>query len=188
MARRVAAATVFFLLAACAKVDPPPALDLAGLPAIRLAAQTVEVENRAPAVTAANFIAKRRSGQLAADAAEYLRTRVTAAGGTEFGRATVEEASLVEEAATGGGGGLLSTGPGRAVVGALALRLAMVDGLGIETGFASARVQIKRSLPARASIESEDRFTRQLTNDLIAAAGRDLDRSVQQNLAAYRAP
>ena len=70
----------------------------------------------------------------------------------------------------------------------LALRLAVVDGLGIETGFASARVQITRPLPARASVEAEDRFIRQLTNDLIAAAGRDLDRSVQENLAAYQAP
>ncbi len=187
--RRLAAAATLLLLAACTRAEPPPTLDLGSLPAVRLAVQTIEVENRAQVPAGGNFIARRRSEQLATDAASYLRTRVAAVGGAEFARATVEEASLVEQAReTYGGGGLLSTEPDWEMVGVLALRVAVVDGLGVESGVATARNEIRRSLSRRASIEAKDRFTRQLSNDLIAAAGRDLDRSVEQNLAAYRAP
>lgn len=184
---RLAAATALLLLAACTRADPPPALDLGSLPAVRLAVQTVEVENRAQAPAGGNFIVRRRSAELAASAADYLRSRVAAVGGTDFARATVEEASLVEQARATDGG-LLSLEPDWEMVGVLAVRVAVVDGFGVESGVASARNEIRRSLSKRASIEAKDSFTRQLSNDLIAAAGRDLDRSIQQNLAAQRAP
>lgn len=174
------------LLGACARSEPPPALDVAQLPAIRLSVQAVEVENRAQVPANMNFIGRRWSQELAQDAQNYLRARVQAAGGGEFARATVEEATLIERARETSGG-LLSTEPTWELVGALATRVAVVDGLGIENGFATSRVEIRRSISERASVETKDRAVRELSRDLVAAMSRELDKSVQQNLASYRA-
>ena len=190
MARRLAVsgstAATLLLLAACTPTEPPPPLDVAQLPPIRLAVQTVEVESRAQYPANMNFIGRRRSEQLAADAQAFLRARVEAAGGSDFARATVEEASLIERARPTEGG-ILSTEPTWEMAGVLAVKVAVVDGLGIENGSASARVQIARSLSPRTSVESKDNFARQLTNDLIAAASRDLRSSVEQNLSTHAA-
>ena len=175
------------LLGACGTSEPPPPLDLERLPAIRLNVQTVEVESRAQPPANINFIGRRWSERLADDAATYLRTRVQATGGTDFARATVEEASLIERGRETSGG-LLSTEPSWELVGALAGRVAVVDGFGIENGFAASRVEIRRSISERASIEAKDNAVRALTNDLVAAMGRELEKSVQQNLATHRAP
>lgn len=185
MARLAATATTaLLLLAACASPPEAPPLNVAELPAVRLSVQSVEVESRAPVPADVNFIERRRSEQLAADAQAYLRDRVQAVGGTEFARATVEEASLVERDRPDAGG-LFSGQPDREMVGVLAVKVAVVDGLGIESAFASSRVQISRGLPARAGVEAEDAFARQLTNDLLAATSRELERSVEQNLGNY---
>jgi hypothetical protein len=175
------------LLGACGSSEPPPVLDLAQLPAIRLNAQAVEFENRAQVPANINFIGRRWSQQLAGDAESYLRARVQAAGGSEFARATVEEATLIERARETSGG-LLSTEPTWELVGALASRVAVVDGLGIENGFATARVEIRRSISERASVETKDLAVRELSRDLVAAMSRELDKSVRQNLASYHAP
>jgi hypothetical protein len=191
MARRLAVsgstAAAFLLLAACTPTEPPPPLDVAQLPPIRLAVQTVEVESRAQHPANMNFIGRRRSEQLAADAQQYLRSRVEATGGADFARATVEEASLIERARPTEGG-IFSTEPTWEMAGVLAVKVAVVDGLGIENGSASARVQIARSLSPRTSVESKDNFAHQLTNDLIAAASRDLRASVEQNLGTHAGP
>jgi hypothetical protein len=182
------AAALLLLVAAgaCSSTPEPPPLNVAQLPAIRLAVQSVEVENRAQQPANMNFIARRRSEQLAADAQIYLRERVQAAGGSEFARATVEEASLIERARATSGG-TFSTEPSWEMVGVLAIKVAVVDGLGIENAFATSRVQIARALSPRTSVESKDNFARQLTNDLLAATSRELDKSVQQNLSSYHA-
>lgn len=188
MARMVAPAlTALLLLAGCTTAEEPPQLDTAQLPSIRLAVQGVEVESRAQQPPNMNFIGRRRSEQLATAAQDYLRGQVQAAGGADFARATVEEASLIERARETSGG-MLSTEPSWEMAGALAMRIAVVDGLGIENGFASSRVQISRSLSPRAGVETKDNFARQLINDLVSAGSRELVRSVDQNLASHRAP
>ena len=114
---------------------------------------------------------RRRSEQLSQDAQAFLRSRLVAAGGSDFARATVEEASLVEQARPTNEGVLASaTEPNWEMVGVLALKVAIVDGLGIEQSFASSRVEIKRTISQRASVEAKDDFARTIINDLIAAS------------------
>ena len=65
----------------------------------------------------------------------------------------------------------------------LALKVAIIDGLGIEQSFATSRVEIKRSISQRASVEAKDDFARTMINDLIAASSRELETSIDRNLA-----
>jgi hypothetical protein len=192
MAWRPARSAALVLLIAAASAcspggDEPPPLDVAAMPPIRLGVQSVEVESRARYPANMNFVARRRSEQLAQEAQAFLRSRLQAAGGAEFARATVEEASVIERARPSEGG-VLSTEPTWEMVGVLGTKVAVLDGLGIEDGYASSRVEIKRSLSPRTSVEGKDNFTRALINDLVEANGRELEQSIAQNLAARRAP
>ena len=188
MARRAGLAfAAVLLLAGCFSAQPPQPLDTAKLPAIRLNVQSVETASKAQYASDLNFIARRRSEQLANDALGYLHERVQAAGGTEFARATVVEASLIDRARAKTGG-MLSLEPGREMVGVLALRLVVVDGFGIEGASATARVQIIRPLSDSAGVETKDAAARQLANDLVQQAGAELEKSARQNLGSYLAP
>jgi hypothetical protein len=186
-AARSAALILLLPAASCSPGEEPPPLDAAAMPPIRLGVQSIDVESRAQYPANMNFVARRRSEQLAQDAQAFLRSRLQAAGGTEFARATVEEASIVERARPTQGG-VLSTEPTWEMVGVLGTKVAVLDGLGIEDGYASSRVKIARSLSPRTSVEGKDNFTRALINDLVEANGRELEQSIAQNLADRQAP
>jgi hypothetical protein len=182
------AALILLLAAAsCSPGEEPPPLDVAAMSPIRLGVQSIDVESRAQYPANMNFVARRRSEQLAQEAQAFLRSRLQAGGGTEFARATVEEASIVERARPSEGG-VLSTEPTWEMVGVLGTKVAVLDGLGIEDGYASSRVEIKRSLSPRTSVEGKNNFTRTLINDLVEANGRELEQSIAQNLADRQAP
>ena len=193
MARRSAAAALLLLaagVAACAPTDTasPPPFDPGRYPPIRLAVGGVEVASVVAYPAGMGFIARRRSEQLAQDAQSFLRARLVAAGGPDLARATVEEATLVERARPTGDGALATvTEPDWEMAGVLALKVAVVDGLGIEQGYATSRVEIKRSIPRRAGVEAKDEFARTIIADLIAASDRELGTSVDQNLAGPKA-
>ncbi|MFZ1427980.1 MAG: hypothetical protein WAS21_14550 [Geminicoccaceae bacterium] len=189
MARRWVRATGFFLLvAACTPTTdnrpaPPPISTVAP---VRLSVGSVEVASDAQYPTNMNFIGRRRSELLAENAQNYLRSRLEAVGGADVAKATVVEATIIERAPDNPGG-VLSTQPSWEMVGALALKVAIVDGFGVEQGFASSRVQITRSISPRMGVEAKDNFSRTLSNDLIEAAGRELMQSIDRNLADRRA-
>ncbi|MGE3290371.1 MAG: hypothetical protein AB7I59_07250 [Geminicoccaceae bacterium] len=179
------------LLASCAptNVASPPAFDPTKYPAIRLAVGNIDVSSVATYPTSMGFIARRRSEQLSQDAQAFLRARLEAAGGSDFARATVEEAILIEQPrAVDRGVVAAATQPNWEMAGVLALKVAVVDGLGIEQSYASSRVEIKRSISERASVEAKDDFARTIINDLIAASSTELESSINQNLADRKAP
>jgi hypothetical protein len=190
MARRSARAAllVSLLLGACTSTPEPEPFQPAQLPAIRLGVQGVEVGSQAELPANMNFIARRWSEDLASEAQGFLRARLQATGGTEFARATVERASIIERARETSDGGVFSTEPSWEMAGNLAVKVAVVDGLGIEQSSASSRVEIRRSLSPRASVAEKDAFVRTLTKDLLEATSRELETSINQNLAAFRAP
>jgi hypothetical protein len=188
MARRKArgAATLFLLLTACSSGQEPPPLNYAQMRPIPLAVQSVEVASNAQYPANMNFIGRRRSEDLANEAQNFLKNRLQATGGADTARATVEEASLIERAKEGSGE-MLSTGPTWEMAGVLALKVAVVDGLGIEHGYATSRVQIARSLSPRTSVEAKDNFAKTLIHDLIQASSRELEQSISQNLGERKA-
>jgi hypothetical protein len=103
--------------------------------------------------------------------------------------AAVEDATLIEQPrAVDRGVVAAATQPNWEMAGVLALKVAVVDGLGIEQSYASSRVEIKRSISERASVEAKDDFARTIINDLIAASSTELENSINQNLADRRAP
>jgi hypothetical protein len=186
-----AAAVLLVSLAACTPTatTSPPAFDPAGYPPIRLAVGSIEVSSATQYPAGMGFIARRRSEQLSQDAQAFLRSRLVAAGGSDFAHATVEEATLVEQARpTDRGVVAAATQPDWEMAAVLALKVAIVDGLGIEQSFASSRVEIKRSISERASVEAKDNFARTIINDLIAASSSQLEASIDQNLADLKAP
>lgn len=190
MAWRTAAAVLILALGACTptSVTSPPPFDPAVYPPIRLAVGSIEVASAAQYPAGMGFIAHRRSEQLAQDAQAFLRSRLVAAGGGDFARATVEEASLVEQRRpTDPGVVAAATQPNWEMAGVLALKVAIVDGLGIEQSFASSRIEIKRTISERASVEAKDDFAKQIINDLIAASSTQLEESINQNLADRKA-
>ena len=179
------------LLASCTptNVASPPPFDPAQYPAIRLAVGSIDVASVATYPASMGFIARRRSEQLSQDAQAFLRARLVAAGGSDFARATVEEATLVEQPRPVDRGVVAAaTQPNWEMAGVLALKVAVVDGLGIEQSYASSRVEIKRSISERASVEAKDDFARTIINDLIAASSTELESSINQNLADRKAP
>ena len=99
--RLVPAAAIMLLAAACTptSIKDPGAFDAGQYPPIRLTVASIEVASAAQYPADLNFIARRRSEQLAQDAQAFLRSRLVAAGGADFARATVEEATLIEGAA-----------------------------------------------------------------------------------------
>jgi hypothetical protein len=190
MAWRKAAALIL-ALGACTptNIERPPAFDPTAYPPIRLAVGSVEVANAAQYPAGMGFIARRRSELLSQDALTFLNARLVAVGGSDYAKATVEEASIVEQPRPTGEGVIAeATQPNWEMVGVLGLKVAVMDGLGIEQGFASARAEIKRTISQRASVEAKDDFARQLVNDLIAAASTELETSINQNLADRKAP
>jgi hypothetical protein len=190
MAWLKAAAVLILALGACAPtgVSSPPPFDPAAYPPIRLAVGNIEVASTAQYPAGMGFIARRRSEQLSQDAQAFLRSRLVAGGGSNFARATVEEATLVEQPRpTDWGVVAAATQPDWEMAGVLALKVAIVDGLGIEQSFASSRVEIKRTISERASVEAKDDFARTIINDLIAASSTQLEESINQNLADRKA-
>lgn len=184
-------AAVGALLAGCtpSNITSPPPFDPAQYPPIRLAVGSIDVSSVATYPASMGFIARRRSEQLSQDAQAFLRSRLVAAGGSDFARATVEEATLVEQPRPVDRGVIAAaTQPNWEMAGVLALKVAIVDGLGIEQGYASSRVEIKRSISERAGVEAKDDFAHTIINDLIAASSTELENSINQNLADRKAP
>ena len=191
MAWRAAVAAIVLALAGCTPTgtEAPPPFDPDAYPAIRLAVGSIKVASAAQYPSGMGFIARRRSEQLSQDAQAFLHKRLVAAGGSDFARASVEEASLVEQArATNEGVLATATEPNWEMVGVLALKVAIVDGLGIEQSFASSRVEIKRTISQRASVEAKDDFAHTIINDLIDASSTQLEASIDQNLAGHKSP
>ena len=140
MAKRwVRATTLLLVLAACTPTkESAPVAVAPPTPPIRLSVGSVEVTSVAQLPANMNFIGRRRSEALAQEAQTFLRSHIVAEGGADFARATVEEASIIERARATEGG-VLSTEPTWEMVGVLALKVAVVDGLGIEQSFASSQ-------------------------------------------------
>lgn len=175
-------------LAGCSRVEAPEPFNPAIGPVIALAVQGVEVETRAPGPTEGNFIDQRRSGELRDAAASFLRARLQATGGSDWAQGIVEEATLIERPreVQGGVRGAFTLEPSHELIGTLGLKVALVDGLGIEKGYASARVQKRRGVLEGTSAVDRDREAQLLTRDLLQEISATLQRSIDENLASHR--
>jgi hypothetical protein len=165
--------------------DPEPVAIPAG-PPLRLGVGGLEVQDQVQGLPL-NFIDRRRTDEMVAATRQYLAGRFQAAGGGDFGRGVIEEASLVERPIPRGGITGAIAGPSKELVGALAVRLAVADGLGVEKSYARARVELRRGVGETSSVFERDRAAREMMADLLAQLDRSLEAAARENLGPYLA-
>ena len=172
-------------LAACGRTaERAPARVAPPSPPIRLTVGSLDVQDQVQTLPL-NFIDRRRSEEMVATTRSHLTQRIQAVGGADFGKAVIEEASLIEEVHPRGGVRGAIAGPERELVGVLAVRVAVTDGFGIESAYARARVELRRAVAETSSVMDRDRMAREMTADLLESLDRSLQSGIKENLAPY---
>jgi hypothetical protein len=182
--RRLLLAAALTLSAACTRSPDPGPIEAPPVTPLQLTISNLEVVDQVQSLPL-NFIDRRRTDEMLAATRTYLTQRLHAGGGSEFGRAVIEEASMVEQAIPRGGITGALTGPTRELVGSLAVRVAIVDGLGIEKAYARAKVERKRPVRDASSVMERDRLARDLVNELLKGLDASLQSAVRENLGTY---
>lgn len=181
-------AALALALGACAtgSTPPPPSDPLAGIPEQRLAVSYIDVSEAFPAATG-TFIDKRHSQDLQAATRGYLNTRLAAAGGPSSARATILEATVVEERRPAGSslGAPFRNTPDATLKGRVEVKLAIVGANGTELGFASAKVERARSLPNVSTVPEREQMAQDMIREMVQELDRALTSSVKQNLSQY---
>jgi hypothetical protein len=165
--------------------DPEPVAIPQG-PPLRLGVSGLEVQDQVQGLPL-NFIDRRRTDEMVTAVRRYLASRVQATGGSDFGRAVIEEASVVERPIPRGGIAGAVAGPAKELVGTLAVRLAVTDGLGVEKSYARAKVELRRGVAASSSVFERDLAARGMMADLLAQLDRSLEAAARENLGSYLA-
>jgi hypothetical protein len=182
--RRLLLAAALTLSAACTRSPDPGPIEAPPVTPLQLTISNLEVVDQVQSLPL-NFIDRRRTDEMLAATRTYLTQRLHAGGGSEFGRAVIEEASMVEQAIPRGGITGAITGPTRELVGSLAVRVAIVDGLGIEKAYARAKVERKRPVRDASSVMERDRLARDLVNELLKGLDASLQSAVRENLGMF---
>lgn len=182
----VAALALALGACAAASTPPPPSDPLAGIPEQRLAVSYIDVSEAFPAATG-TFIDKRHSQDLQAATRGYLNTRLAAAGGPSSARATILEATVVEERRPAGSslGAPFRNTPDATLKGRVEVKLAIVGANGTELGFASAKVERARSLPNVSTVPEREQMAQDMIREMVQELDRALTSSVRQNLGQY---
>jgi hypothetical protein len=176
------------LVAGCTRdgaPDPEP-VAIPAAPPLRLGVSGLEVQDQVQGLPL-NFIDRRRTDEMVTAVRRYLGSRFQATDGDDFGRAVIEEASVVERPIPRGGITGAVAGPAKELVGTLAVRLAVTDGLGVEKSYARARVELRRGVAAGSSVFERDLAAREMMADLLVQLDRSLEAAARENLAPYLA-
>lgn len=190
MSRRLTVAALLVALAGCSTPPPPPA-PLDGIPEHRLAVSTLDVADAfAPPGDSASFIDRRHTGELAAATRQYLSTRLIATGGEAVAQASIMQASIVEEPRQPSGklGAPIVREPDADLHGIVEVRVGVADAFGKELGFASARVERRRSVLEMTPVLERDRMAGEMIRQLMVDLDAALDRSLRENLGNFLRP
>lgn len=190
MMRRSLLLALLFLPGACTVgVEPPERPYESSRGPFVLSVEELQFENRAAPPATGNFLDRRRSQELAERTLGFLRTRVQAGGGPGVARVVVERAELVErpKEKTGGVLGPFVREADRVLDGVVAVRISVEDWGGVERGFARAEVARMRPVLENTDVASRDAEARRLVEDLMAQLDDALQKSVEENLAAFLA-
>lgn len=177
------------LLAGCAGRTPPEFPHESARSPLVLTVEEVRIENRSAEPRDGTFIDRRRSRELAERARSFLEKRVRAAGGPGTARVVIERAELVEKPNTKTEGilGVFVREPDRVLDATLAVRISIEDPGGLERAFARAEVARRRAVLEYTDIASVDAEAQRLIEDLLAQFDEALQRSAEENLAAFLA-
>ena len=188
--RRLASGAVLLALAACATPAPPPA-PLDGLPEHRMAVGTLDVADAfAPPGGTATFIDRRHTQELATATRDYLATRLVATGGQAVAQASIVQASIVEEPRRTSGklGAPIVREPDADLHGIVEVRVGVADATGRELGFASAKVERRRSILEMTPVLERDRMAGDMIRQLMVDLDKALEQSMRENLGIFLQP
>jgi hypothetical protein len=185
-ATRRAAIAVALALAGCGRTPDPGPIGVPVQDAIPLGLQSITVDDQVQGLPL-SFIDRRRTDEMVSAIRAYVARRFTPTGGVDTGRVFIEDASIIEQPIERGGLSGVITGPAHQLIGSLALKLAAIDGFGVEKAYARARIQLKRPVPETASVVDRDRLARNLINDMLRTIDTSLVAAMRENLGAYLA-
>ncbi len=151
------------------------------------AVEKVEVVDNSSLPAGTTFITKRRSRELAGRLAGMLARGIEAGGGPGTLRVVIERAVLLERPVETRSGisGLFTRETEALLEGSVAVRLSVLDDSGFQRAFARVKVERQRAVPEGTSVASRDALARGLIEDLLDQTRDALERSVEDNLAAF---
>ena len=186
--RLVAFGAVAAMLSACGgqAVLEPKALTADWIP-LKLAVSSIDIADNSVVEQDASFITRRRADELRDATQGYLAKRYQAAGGDVLAKIAIQEARLVERELplTEGLSGLFKSEPAAEIDGVLSVRITIVDVLGLEQGFAQARVSGARTVGETASVITKDAAAKELMGSLIDEMDQSLRQALDEHLGNY---
>lgn len=187
--RRAFLATALLAPALVACTPPPPAPPpdpLAYIPEHRLAVGYIDVAEAYPPPATGSFIDSRRSEELATLTKDYLSQKLAAAGGGTSARASILQASVVEER-TGPStwGTTVTNAPDATLRAVVEVKLAIIADDGKELAYATAKVERARTVRNLTSVAEREAMAQELIQRLMLELDGALSQSVRQNLAGY---
>jgi hypothetical protein len=183
--RRTAIAAAL-ALAGCGRTPDPGPIGVTVDRPIPISLQSITVDDQVQGLPL-GFIDRRRTDEMVSAIRTYVGRRFSPTGGADSGRVFIEDASIIEQPLERGGISGAIAGPAHQLVGSLALKLAAIDGFGVEKGYARARIQLRRPVPETASVVDRDRLARDLINDMLRTIDTSLTAAVRENLGSYLA-
>lgn len=135
-----------------------------------------------------NFKDRRYSARLVDSTQNFLKSRIRAGGGDGWAMVTVTNATIVERAleTTEGIKGLLIKEADAEFVADLAVRVAVMDGLGLERAFVEAKVGRTRQLSEDLDVLGRTAVAEDLIDDLLRQLDDQLTLAVDTELADYK--
>lgn len=148
---------------------------------IRIAVEAIEPSS-------GTFVDKRHSGRLIDSTHEFLKNRIRASGGEGWLRASISEASIVERPleTTQGLKGILIEEADAEFVADLGIRLAIMDGGGLERAFVEAKVGRTRALSENLDVLGRTAEAEILIGDLLRQLDDQLTVAVDSELSEFK--
>ena len=181
------------LLAACVGCTSPeiiePAVTTSSRAPIALVVNEIKVESEAAVPAEGNFKDRRRSARLVEATTAFVERRLLAGGGSGWLRALVTEASLIERPreTTGGIAGFFTSEPDADLVADIALRLIVMDELGLEKAFAELKVGRTRPVSEGLDAIERDAESEALITDLLRQLDDKLTDTIHTELPDLKA-
>ena len=178
------------LLGACTSPEIiEPAVTSSTRAPILLDVGEVRVESETPPLTEGDFKDRRRSKRLAEAVTDFLERRVLAGDGTGWVRLSITKASIIERprSTTGGIVGVFTEEPDSDLNADVAVRLTVIDEVGLERSRHDIAVGRTRALGESLDVVERDAQGEALISDLLRQLDGKLTTTVDSELAYLRA-
>ena len=155
---------------------------------ISFAVNELIIANEAPPPTSGDFKDKRNSARLVDKTREFLQGRLRAGGGEGWVKTTIVQADLVERAleTTPGIKGILIEEADAEFVGALTVRIAVMDAQGLEVAYVEAKVGRTRPISESIDVLGRTAEAEILIGDLLKQLDDQLTRAVDIELEDFK--